>query len=265
MRKVLTIIVMLFYLTAALAQVERPDTLKLPVEHGQNPVAPFTATPEQRPTAAKSMEEIKHGDEYRLRLGRGQQDEADLRLQTEPVSPVLGRWQGVTFTGSRADIDYPGMMHVQSGYLGLDYSGCGFDLSTQLMANKYLTTGLTTQLGISGQLTFHINDYTSLTAFGSYFNKSPYFYMGSYPFVSTSAYGGYLTWWNGTVGIDAGMQRRYDPFRGGWRMEPIVTPKFKLNRKVTVELPVGPLMRSLFEHRSSRRRDGPTIMPDMGM
>ena len=87
--------------------------------------------------------------------------------------------------------------------------------------------------------------------------------MGAFPYVATSAYGGYATYRNGWFGMDLGAERRYDAFARRWINEPIVTPKFKLAKKIWLELPVGPLVRDGLDHVIHHRQNGPTIMPQM--
>ena len=162
----------------------------------------------------------------------------------------IGQWHEIQFYDEQSDTDYPGMMNMQKGYFGLGYSLGSFDISAGMKVNKYLmwntdkpaagsgqTWNLTTQIGISGKIYYHLSNNLGLTAFGAYYNRNPYYMMAAYPYVQSSAVGGYLTWHSGRLGLDVGMQRRYDAFRRTWMSEPIVTPEFRVGKNVHIGLP----------------------------
>lgn len=60
------------------------------------------------------------------------------------------------------------------------------------------------------------------------------------------------------TGIKLGVQRHYDSFQRQWKMEPIITPRIKIGKKIILELPVGPLVQKsaegLLRKRSKRNR-----------
>ena len=86
--------------------------------------------------------------------------------------------------------------------------------------------------------------------------------MAAFPYVNSSAYGGFLTLDNGRWGVDVGVQRRYDPYRGEWITSPILTPQYHISKKFTIEIPVGEMVRDILEKVVfDRRNSSPTIMP----
>ena len=63
--------------------------------------------------------------------------------------------------------------------------------------------------------------------------------MAAFPYVNSSAYGGYFTLENDRYSVDLGVQRRYDSYRQQWIVSPILTPKYHFSKKFTIEVPVG--------------------------
>lgn len=184
---------------------------------------------------------------------------------------TVGGWNVV---GAGGTTSFPGMMETGAGYIGLHRSLGNLTFYAGMNANRYhanimdnptlVDQGIhtvSTQYGVRGALSLQLNPYWSLTAFGQYFNHNPYFFMAALPFVQTSSYGTYATYTNGKFGMDMGVRRYYDAFGRKWITEPIVTPKFKLGRKVWMELPVGGLIRQGTESIVHPRRQGPLIMP----
>lgn len=248
-----------FSSTPSLAQVERRDTLRYAVEMGRKPdlrvnessVTEAVGTtgsvgaigsvrPVQPITSESSVPQPMNSSGQQNPL---QQRPSDYRFS-------IGQWHEIQFYDEQSDTDYSGMMNMQKGYFGLGYSLGSFDISAGMKVNKYLmwntdkpvagsgqTWNLTTQIGISGKIYYHLSNNLGLTAFGAYYNRNPYYMMAAYPYVQSSAVGGYLTWHSGRLGLDVGMQRRYDAFRRTWMSEPIVTPEFRVGKNVHIGLP----------------------------
>ena len=68
-------------------------------------------------------------------------------------------------------------------------------------------------------------------------------------------------------GMEMGVQRHYNPLRGGWETIPIAVPYFKFNNGAKFGLDVGGLLYEIFRDNSFKReiRNGnfsnPTIAP----
>lgn len=184
---------------------------------------------------------------------------------------TIGGWNVV---GAGGMASMPGLMDVGSAAIGLNRSFGNFAISVGAGANRYRANimdnpvlaaqgihSMSTQYGVGGSLSFRLNDYWNITAYGQYHNRNPYFFMAAFPYVHTSTYGAYATYTNGWFGMDMGTRRYYDAFGRRWITEPIVTPKFKLGNKVWLELPVGGLVRHGLENAVHPHRNSPTIMP----
>lgn len=119
------------------------------------------------------------------------------------------------------------------------------------------------QFSIGGAISYCFNSYMSATIYGQYVSN-PFFYsMAAFPYISTSSYGGYLTFHNNKVGIDLGVNNHYDPFARRWQTDPIIRPSFKIG-KIKTDIDLGPLMKEgMLKIMGKKRRQGPIIMPDM--
>ncbi len=168
------------------------------------------------------------------------------------------------FYGTSSVADYPGMMNVRSTSGVLQYNVRKVSFSLQMMANRYsFFRSVKSQYGVAANFTYAFSPNVSMTVFGQYFNVNPYFSMGTFPYIPTSRYGGYVTLWNNRWGIDLGAERRYDSFRRTWNFVPIITPKYKISKRITLELPVGDLSKYMIERLvKGGRRQGPMILPD---
>ena len=168
----------------------------------------------------------------------------------------------IVFTGVREREEHPQMLTVQRLDLSGTYQTGSLSLTTGVNVNRYFALGITTQYGIHGALTYSFSPNFSLTAFGVYENRNPWFYMAAFPDVDTSRYGGYLTYRNGGFGTHVGAERYYDPFVRQWEFRPIVTPFIQVSKKFIIELPLGGLLKEGAERLLHvNHRNGPMIMP----
>ena len=168
------------------------------------------------------------------------------------------------FYGTSSLMEYPGMMNVRSTSGVFQYNLKNASFAIQLMANRYsFFRSVKSQYGVAANFTYAFSPNVSMTVFGQYYNMNPYFSMGTFPYIPTSRYGGYVTFWNNRWGIDLGAERRYDSFRRTWNFVPIITPKYKISKHVILELPVGDFSKYMIERLVKRgRRQGPMILPD---
>lgn len=184
---------------------------------------------------------------------------------------TVGGWNMV---GAGGMASMPGMMDVGSAAIGLSRSLGRLTMNVGVGANRYHANimdnpvlsaqgirSMSTQYGVGGSLSLRLNADWSVTAYGRYYARNPYFFMAAFPYVHTSVYGAYATYSSGWFGVDMGARRYYDAFGRRWITEPIVTPKFKLWNKVWLELPVGGLVRQGLENVVHPRRKGPMMMP----
>ena len=96
-----------------------------------------------------------------------------------------------------------------------------------------------------GNIGFDVSDHLSLHAFGYYYSTSPIVGPALSPYVNTTNYGGYADIrFSDRAGSNIGIRRYLNPMSGRWTTEPIVTPYFRIGKKMRLELPVGGLLKA---------------------
>lgn len=166
--------------------------------------------------------------------------------RSETASMEVSKNLRLTATGAYRS--YIGLMDMQSVSGSVQYSLGAMTMQGALAANRYLYYGrVVTQYGVSGQLSYCFNPNLALTVFGTYYNTNPFLSMAAFPFVPTTSYGGYMTVSSRSFYVNLGVERRFNAFEHKMETVPIVTPAFKISNKVTIELPLGDLMKHLIE------------------
>ena len=169
-------------------------------------------------------------------------------------SGSLGTWNGIHFVAGSAYHEHPFLLTSRSAAFGLGYSYGPLSVAGGVMATNYTGMPLVNfnQFGIYGNVTYRISDFASATIFGQFYNAVPLISMSAYPYIDTSRFGGYMSFDGDNVGIDLGVQRYFDPIRRTWETAPIITPKVKLWDSVTVELPMGGLVKNAVDRAHGR-------------
>lgn len=159
------------------------------------------------------------------------------------------------FTAVGTYRSYIGLMDVQSVSGNMQYSLGAFNMHGGLIANRYhYHRGIISQYGISGQIVYSFNPNLSATIFGTYYNTNPFISMAAFPFVPTTSYGGYMTVGNNSFYMNLGVERRYNTFEHKMETVPIISPAFKISNKVTIELPLGDLVKHVIEDAVMKNR-----------
>ena len=159
------------------------------------------------------------------------------------------------FTAVGTYRSYIGLMDVQSVSGNMQYSFGAINMQGALIANRYhYHRGIISQYGISGQIVYSFNPNLSATIFGTYYNTNPFISMAAFPFVPTTSYGGYMTVGNNSFYMNLGVERRYNTFERKMETVPIISPAFKISNKVTIELPLGDLVKHVVEDAVMKNR-----------
>lgn len=177
---------------------------------------------------------------------------------------MLSSWKGGFISGSGSHATMPALMsHHNATFTAVQGIG-NLTLSASVSADRYmLWHGSRTQLGISGAMTYSLNDNLSMTLFGNYYSNSSFYTMAAMPYFKSPGFGGHITYMGDRAGIDLGVERYYDPFARRWVTSPIITPKMKISEKFTLDLQMGWLVKEILEKTlfKSKSRQGPMIMP----
>lgn len=142
------------------------------------------------------------------------------------------------------------------GYLHTFNSKLAMQLSVD--AVKMNMSHITRQaFSTSGSLTYQLSDQVGFKVFGTYD-------IGNSYGMSTHSYGATMSFdMSKRFGLEAGVERYYDPMRGRWETVPIVIPYYRFD-KFTLGLDVGGILYEVlrnvvFDKRGDR--GGPTIAP----
>ena len=175
-------------------------------------------------------------------------------------------WQGGFLSINGATVDMPGLMSYETSVVALHQDFGRLHLTASAIANKYwmpMQGTLATQYGIGGNVSFEVSEHLSLHAFGYYYNINPTVGPALSPYISTTAYGGYADIrFSDHAGSNVGIRRYLNPMSGRWTTEPIVTPYFRIGKKMRLELPVGGLLKAaIWDDRDNPLRFQPRPMP----
>lgn len=158
---------------------------------------------------------------------------------------------------------YLNLLDSKTAALVFDVQKNNLHFQANLLANRYETMTVTNQFGVSGLMEYRLSPTWSIAAFGTLYNRNPYFSMAAFPFVGTSSYGGWVKYEGEKGGIKLGARRFYDPFRRQWETEPIVNPIIKLGKNVRMEMPMGALVKDVLTRMLYKRTSrGPVIFPN---
>jgi len=176
------------------------------------------------------------------------------------TSGVLFPFRYGAIVGAGSQTTLPGIGRLNEASLGLVHSlGDRWTLQLGLQARKFsFPYAVGQHFATSGMLQYQAADRLAFRVFGSY-TAGP-----SYGF-STRSYGGsMLLQLSDRFSLEAGVQRQYNPLRGGWETVPMLVPTYKFN-KFELGLDVGGLLYQLLHEvvidNDRMRMGNPTIGP----
>lgn len=168
-----------------------------------------------------------------------------------PGNARLFSWRSGGIVASGGTRSFPGMMLIDNGAAGIYQSAGDFTFYAGGMANKYgYFRGLHTQYGLNGSITYRFTPGLSATVFGEYYFGQPPRMANGMPmppsmlgYYGRSTFGGYVDYRiNEHWGVQTGVQTVQQVGTNRYRAEPIVTPYYKINKKVAIGLPVGQIL-----------------------
>lgn len=241
----------------AFCQEETTDTLQLSRPGGINEADSLL-----RPDAASLLETtpgkyVYAGDEALFHPAPATNSSIfvpDLSFYNGSV-PIYA-WRSGSVLASGGSVQYPGLMQVDSGSLGIQQSAGPFSFYFGATANKYgWYNGLNTQYGINGSIDYRATPWMSVTLYGTYYwghapgmanmMPMPPSMLGYYGY---NKFGGFVDLHNENVGIQLGGQMVKRTGSSRYEAEPIATPYVKVGRgkkKIGIGLPVGQIIHGL--------------------
>ena len=175
-----------------------------------------------------------------------------------PGSAIIPLWKNAQFVATGDVRDFPGLMQIHSGTIGINQNIGNLSIYAGAVANKYgYFNGLTTQYGVAGNVQYRFSPNLSFTAFGTYYFGRPNGFpmipamIGNY---GVSTFGGYMSYqFTNTFGVDVGAQSVQQFGTNRYQVEPIVTPTVKLG-KVRIGLPVGQILNGIIRSQTEKRQ-----------
>lgn len=180
-------------------------------------------------------------------------------------SGVVTSWKNGFLMGYGSRTTMPVLTSNQNVSFSAVQNVGNFTFTGGVSADRYFMWRNTrTMFGFNGSVTYNFSDNVSATVFGRYYTGQSYYTMGAMPYMGSSGYGGFFSFMGNTFGMDVGVERYYDSFAGRWITSPIITPKIKFSEKFTLALPVGGLVKELFDDYvfKNNKNQGPIIMPE---
>lgn len=180
-------------------------------------------------------------------------------------SGVVTSWKNGFLMGYGSRTTMPVMMSNQNVSFSAVQNVGNFTFTGGVSADRYFMWRNTrTMFGFNGSVKYNFSDNVSATVFGRYYTGQSYYTMGAMPYMGSSGYGGFFSFMGNTFGMDVGVERYYDSFAGRWVTSPIITSKIKFSEKFTLALPVGGLVKELFDDYvfKNNKNQGPIIMPE---
>lgn len=168
-----------------------------------------------------------------------------------PGQTSIFRWNNGAILATGAMTQLPGMMNIESGTLGIYQALGNFTLNAGGIVNKYgYFNGLHTQYGLNLSINYQFSTRLSATLFGEhYFGQPPGMDYGTpmspgmIGYYGRSSYGGYFDFQiNEHWGVQTGVQTVQQVGTNKFQAEPIVTPYYRINKKVAIGLPVGQIL-----------------------
>ncbi len=172
-------------------------------------------------------------------------------LYFTPGQATPFQWNSGAIVASGDTRSFPGLMRIDSGQFGIYQSAGNFRFHAGGMVNKYgYFNGLHTQYGLNGSISYQFAPRLSATIFGNYYFGQPPRMANGMPmppamigFYGRSTFGGYFDYQiNERWGVQTGMQTVQQVGTNRYKAEPIVTPYYRINKKVSIGLPVGQIL-----------------------
>lgn len=174
-------------------------------------------------------------------------------------------WHQGSFYATGASTGLPGLMGIEQGALNLSQSFGKFNLTVYGSAIKYgFFQGLETSYGFGGELTYIINDKTSVTMFGSYNSPIGITLPAMMGYVGVPTFGGYVNYrFHPHWGVKVGAQSYRSLVTRQWETQPIVMPYFRLGQN-DIGIDLGGIIYELIKsatYEAWGKSGNPTISP----
>ena len=168
------------------------------------------------------------------------------RFSYSPVA-TLASWRTGSVAASGSQESMLGLMATESGRISIGQSLGPLTLTAWAGAMKVgYFRGLQTAYGFGGEANYEISDRWSVTVFGQYYTPLHPLTPAMAGYFPTSNFGGYASYnINDRWGISVGAQATRSLVTNRWEAQPIVTPYYRINKKVSIGVDVGGIIYNL--------------------
>lgn len=172
-------------------------------------------------------------------------------LYFTPGQATVVSWSNGEILATGGIKDLPGMMQIESGAVGIYQSAGRFTFYGGGIANKYgYFRGLHTQYGLNGSLTYQFSPRLSTVIYGEYYFGQPPLMSNGLPmppsmtgYYGRSKFGFTFNYnMNEHWGVEVGAQTVQQFGTNRYQAEPVVTPYYRINKKVAIGVPVGQIL-----------------------
>ncbi len=236
-----------------LSQDEMKDGLSIE-NHSDSICLNTEVNPENNPPTMLFPEFLGYSPEIRPMIPDRRQHLLDMDIQDFHFTPGLAslfRWNngGIFATGSMTQL--PGMMDIDRGTLEIYQMLGNFTFNAGGAVNKYgYFNGLHSQYGLNMNVSYQFSTRLSASIFGEYYFGTPPgvergapMTPGMIGYYGRSSYGGFIDYKiNDHWGVQTGVQTVRQVGTNKFQAEPIVTPYYRINKKVAIGLPVGQIL-----------------------
>lgn len=258
--RIALLLLTLFWTAAVMAQEVKPIVTESPTL--ETPTAPLSSLEGDTSVSPVGIEAPSGVESGAPGADRGAVSSLGYDVESSKMSGAyFPLWKNAA-VGVYGGMDHmPGLMDLNTGSVAL-YQDLGrLHLSLSADANKYwmpMQSTLLTQYGFGGHLSYDVNDWMTLHAFGNYYTGQQLYAPAVSPYINTTSFGGYADIrFSDHWGANVGARRYINPMTGHWETVPIMNPYFKFNNGVKIELPLGELLREII---ISKRQQRPMMM-----
>lgn len=247
---------------AVFGQAERKDSLSVEFNNTVNIQLGTIATPDNmQPDSLAFSDRLTYNMAMEHPLSYKQSKTLYLYNTDNYLTPSQSKllyWRNGGIIASGDITQYPGMMQTESGSISINQTFGKFTLNIGGTTNKYgYHGGISNQYGIDGNLTYQISQRLSFSLFGTYyFGQAPLMANGMplppsiIGYYNRSAFGATFDYRiNDYWGVETGAQTIQQFGSGKYKVEPVVTPYYKINKKVKIGLPVGQMLYHILKRK----------------
>lgn len=180
-------------------------------------------------------------------------------------SPLFSN-NSISLNATGSQISMPGFMGIEKGSLTAMFNHGPLTLTAWAGAEKFgYFRGVQSAWNFGGQINLRLSDKWSLTAWGEYVTPLHPLTPAMAGIMSSSNFGGYASYnISDRWGISIGAQATRSLVTNKWEAQPIVTPYYRINKRVSIGVNVGGILYNIAKDYIDRKSYNNHPMPGTG-